>query len=734
MDPQSRPRLFRFGPFELDAREGELRKHGIHLNLQEQPLKILVALLERPGQIVTREDLVRAVWSDGVFVDFERGLNAAVNRLRQTLSDSAESPRYVETVARRGYRWIAPLDGARPEQVVSTSTSVRQRPRRWPAPAFLLALSGLIMWWIMSRPKPESSARWARITADAGLTTDPAISSDGKLLAYSSDRAGGGGLDIWVQQLTEGGRAMQITGGPADEREPSFSPDGSKIVYRSEQDGGGVYIVSALGGEPTLLAQGGRDPRFSPDGSSVAFWVGHVISSALGAGAGQPSVFVVPARGGAPRALRTGLAEAAHPVWSPDGRHLLVYGSQAPLAQLPLGPAKPAADWWTLPADGGTATPTGAFRYFEKQGFATTSLVEIPRPGYWGKDGVLFFARLGDSVNLWRVPISERDLRVNAPAERVTSGTAIEAHPSLSGDGRMAFAGLSLQVNLWSIPIDVNEGRKTGEIRRLTQGVVFDEHPSLCPDSSEVVFNSKRPEFAKPAIWIRQLESGRETLLAQGDAEPFHPQISADCRMVAFTQRDGDYIVPAGGGPPERICTDCSMIWDWSSDRRQMLFSKRQRPSIYSFDLSTKQDRVALSSEGEPLFQARLSPDQSWLSFLRMYHGLWVSPQRDGSPTSESEWFPITENNVRADKPRWSPNGTIVYYTSDRDGFWCLWGQHVHPTTKRPIGPPFAVYHFHSARLSMENVGSGGQEISVSKDMIVLNLGELTGNIWSSRH
>jgi len=113
---------------------------------------------------------------------------------------------------------------------------------------------------------------------------------------------------------------------------------------------------------------------------------------------------------------------------------------------------------------------------------------------------------------------------------------------------------------------------------------------------------------------------------------------------------------------------------------------------------------------------------------------LWVSPLRDGPPTGESEWFPITESNVRADKPRWSPNGTIIYYTADRDGFLCLWGQRVHPTTKTPTGPPFAVYHFHSARLSMANVGSGGQEISVGKDMIVLNLGELTGNIWASRH
>src|SRR5262249_6023310 len=156
-------------------------------------------LLEHPGEIVTREDLVGRLWPNGTYVDFDKGLNAAVTRLRQTLSDSAEAPRYVETVARRGYRWIAPLDFARPEQI-STKIAVRQSHAIWPALACFLAVSGVgAWWWTMSRPKPTSSVGWTRITADPGLTTDPVISSDGKLLAYASDRAGGGGLDIWVQ-------------------------------------------------------------------------------------------------------------------------------------------------------------------------------------------------------------------------------------------------------------------------------------------------------------------------------------------------------------------------------------------------------------------------------------------------------------------------------------------------------------------------------------------------------
>jgi Tol biopolymer transport system component/DNA-binding winged helix-turn-helix (wHTH) protein len=731
---------FYFGPFVVDLDSGELRKHGVLLHTQDQPLEVLAALLERPGEVITREELIRRLWPDGTFVDFDRGLNAAVTRLRQTLSDSAENPRYIETIARRGYRLIAPLNVAIPKEV-SNPTAVQRNRRQslLPVLVLLLVVSGAGSWWVLSPPKAESGTRWARITADSGLTTEPAISPDGKLLAYSSDR-GGGGLDIWVQQLPHAGQAIRVTTGSADEHEPSFSPDGSKIVYRSEQNGGGVYVVSALGGEPTMLAPLGRTPRFSPDGLWVAYWKGSFISSSLGAGLGDPSIFVVPATGGTPHELRTGLAQASHPVWSPDGSHILVYGSRARLAQLPLGPAKAGADWWVFPSQGGTARPTGAFESFEKRGLSTTSFFEIPRPGYWGKNGVIFLARVGDTVNLWRIRISFPGLRVNGAPERVTSGTAIDAYPSQSQDDRLVLAEVSIQANLWVLPIDGNQARATGEIRRVTEGVVLDTHPSICPDGSQVVFNSTRPGSGKAGIWIRHLESGRETLIAEGDAEPFHPQLSHDCNTVAYTQNDGDYIVPATGGPSTRICADCSMIWDWSRDQRRMLLSKRDRlHSISEFDLPTKKDRILLNSKDEFLYQARFSPDETWVAFLRGggegrggKGGVWVAQLRDSSPAIENDWFPITSGDGTADKPRWSADGTIIYHTSDRDGFWCLWGQRVHPTTRRPVGPAFPLYHFHSARLSIANVARGGQEISVGNDMILLNLAEMTGNIWAS--
>lgn len=104
------PGLFRFGVFEADARSRELRKNGVRLKLQQQPFQVLMELLRRPGEVVTREELRKALWPDDTFVDFDHGLNTAINKLRATLGDSGDNPRFIETLARRGYRFIAPVE------------------------------------------------------------------------------------------------------------------------------------------------------------------------------------------------------------------------------------------------------------------------------------------------------------------------------------------------------------------------------------------------------------------------------------------------------------------------------------------------------------------------------------------------------------------------------------------------------------------------------------------------
>src|ERR1700730_7291041 len=106
-----RPSIIRFGGFEADIRAGELRKSGARIRMQEQPFQILLMLLERPAEVITREEIRQKLWTGNVFVDFEHGVNSAIARLREVLGDSADSPRYIETLPRRGYRFIAPVDG-----------------------------------------------------------------------------------------------------------------------------------------------------------------------------------------------------------------------------------------------------------------------------------------------------------------------------------------------------------------------------------------------------------------------------------------------------------------------------------------------------------------------------------------------------------------------------------------------------------------------------------------------
>src|SRR6266849_1080829 len=109
-EPSASPQVIRFGPFEADLHAGELRRHGLRIKLQEQPFQILAMLLERPGNVVTREELQKKLWPTDTFVDFDHGLGSAINKLRQALGDSAENPRYIETLPKRGFRFIAVVE------------------------------------------------------------------------------------------------------------------------------------------------------------------------------------------------------------------------------------------------------------------------------------------------------------------------------------------------------------------------------------------------------------------------------------------------------------------------------------------------------------------------------------------------------------------------------------------------------------------------------------------------
>jgi len=237
-----------FATFEVDLQSQELRKGGLRLKLTGQPFQVLTILLEQPGTIVTREELQKRLWPD-TFVDVDHNLNTAINKIREALGDSSENPRFVETLPRRGYRFISPITvngkvtagvahAAENSPTGGTESAARRRPLYASAllgAVILLGAGGLWIYKWRETPAPSPQRTLTRITVDEGLQNEPTWSPDGRYIAYSSDR--GGKFDIWVQQVS-GGDPIQITKGPGHHWQPNWSPDGKYVCVSLRGRGG----------------------------------------------------------------------------------------------------------------------------------------------------------------------------------------------------------------------------------------------------------------------------------------------------------------------------------------------------------------------------------------------------------------------------------------------------------------------------------------------------------------
>jgi Tol biopolymer transport system component/DNA-binding winged helix-turn-helix (wHTH) protein len=722
----------------VDATAGQLLRSGTRIRLSGQPFQILLILLAHPGDVVTSGQLRDQIWQEGTFVDFEHGLHAAVNKLRRGLGDSAENPRYIETVPGRGYRFIGALE--RPVSLPGPSADEpgigREQPTRgigfrwWISiAAACLAVSFALGWRFHNIPATPSRWNLARLTSDAGLSGSPALSPDGKLVAYSSDRRLDGAEDLYIQQVA-GGQPIRLTSDGAGNTTPDFSPDGSRIVFRSNRNGGGIYQIPAFGGEARLLAPDGLNPRFSPDGSQVAYWIGAENVSGMVPGSG--TVWVVPAAGGKPRRVGPNFSAARNPIWSPDGTKLLFVGYTSAKAGESSG-----FDWWLISPNGGEAVKTGASDVLLPAGLQTRSIavaftqVSLGRPGCWSAaNTVVLNAVTGDTQNLWEIDISPRTGKAKGPLRKLTTGTGSDVDPSCASAGALAFTSAETKRDVWLLPFELDLGRPRGALERITQGPAFREHASLSNDGRAVAFASD--QSGRLNIWTRDLATGKESIVAGSSFLQRYPVISASGDRVAFSAYEKDkrvIYVSSPGGTPEKLCEGCLRATDWSRDEKTLLVFGGAPYQIDVLDIASHRQVPLLKHHDYNLLYGRFSPDDRWVSFTARTQPnrarIVIAPVDGPKPIPESSWITIAKEGEGAeDWAGWSPDGKTLYFTSGTDGHTCLWGQRIDATAHQPVGGAFAVQHLHG-RLSYQQGGW-----SAAGGRIAMVLREDTGNIW----
>ena len=262
-------RRVKFGPFELDRQTAELWKHGVKVKLQSKPFQVLVALLDRPGELVSREDLQKRLWSGNTFVDFESGLNTAANRLRLTLGDSAENPRYVETQAGSGYRFVAQIEEISEHSPAGPRQSPASLPRwSFPTAALVLTIAALALWWV--RRSPPEAPRFQQLTFRRGPISGARFAPDGQTILYSAKWESEPWRTFLASSVSPETRPLGFEGSMIS----AVSRSGELSLLSGEQSvahaGAILSRVPMNGGAPLNVASRVVCSDWSPDGKQLA--------------------------------------------------------------------------------------------------------------------------------------------------------------------------------------------------------------------------------------------------------------------------------------------------------------------------------------------------------------------------------------------------------------------------------------------------------------------------------
>jgi len=602
---------------------------------------------------------------------------------------------------------------------LSAMTAAPAQARRKPwllialAALGVLAAGGVIA-RLMLKPAPGPvMVQPERITFEPGGAFNPAISPDGKLIAYSSER--NGNMDIYVRQLS-GQQTVRLTEHPAPDWFPCFSPDGSKIAFWSERDDGGLYITEALGGAERRIAEGGRLPAFSPDGSTIVYLVASAITRTA-------KLFLVPAAGGVPRPFQPEFViipkgpSHSSPLWSADGKTIFFDGVR------PGDPDGPG--WWLAPVAGGPAVRiTPPVRIYPR----STRVVMA----WW--NGHIYYSE-GTTVSgmsLYGVPLAGGSRPAAGPPQLIASFPAMLWGVSISLDGRMVFSTLSSTPNIWSVPLRLSDGMASGPPEPVTSDSTGKWDVAVSADGSTLAWTAYSSQQTE--IRVRKTATGQEeSIVCSGNAINIFPRLSPDGSRLAYSDVvDGKQInyLARSGSAPQPIGED-GIVLGFFSKTAELLTMGGNGNQLFRLDAAGGRRGPFLdtTSQGE-LYDAALAPSDTWVAFTLALPdgtaGLYLATVGD-QPTAAATWTKLAEDRNFIGSPTWSSDGKILYYGSKRDGFICVWTQRITDDGK-PSGEPFAAFHNHA---SPDLKHSGQSHMTAALGRLYMVLGEVKGDLWS---
>ena len=557
-----------------------------------------------------------------------------------------------------------------------------------------------------------------QLTPDTDQSDEPSLSADGKLIAYSSDRAAAGNLDIFLQKLPNGS-ALRLTRDRARDTEPSLSPDGMFVAFRSEREPSGIYLLDTRGGVEHRIVPDGHNPRFSPDGKSLTYWTGD-MDQAVATG----RIFVLNLSTYHSQQVAANFQDARYPVWSTDGRRILFTGCATQTHSLSA-----CFDWWVDSIDNGALTQTHATNALRLNGLALSRLTT----GAWDEGEVLFGGLSGSKRNLWSIDLSPNDWQVHGRPTLLIQRNTTDLNPTTS-HGTVAYTSMSGALHVWKLQQFAPSS--SSELVKVTDDAEIDTTPSISQNGRFLVFQRGR---AGRNLILRDTRTDTETLLLQASSPVASPIVDSGGRWLAFEQQEhGNAFISLAelGVATRRICSDCDGPSGWFIGDQAFFFRKGSPSRIYIADTQTGQTKEILYDATGSLGEASWSSANHFLVFTvtrATRSAIWAVRLRENSALPEGPWIPITNFESTAHHPCWAGDGRRIYYVSDRDGSQKVFGQLFSPEKKTAVGDPLPVLSLRGERRSIDNVTRFAFNLSCGGDSLFLNLGEQTSTIQVGR-